>query len=533
MGTRYTCLTSITAVAAVLVTLAVVATCHIGRAAFYDESWVIDFARTPQLPDALARAMHDRQPVAVGYMAAMHTLARWAGGHRWVYRLPAVVAAAGLLVMIGSMTSRWCGVAAWGWAATLFVLACPLFQRYATEIKQYLPAAAVSLGLVLAADRWVDRPSRSAAMCWLILACVGILTGFSTWFAIAGTGLVVCAAWAIKRDRCQVTTTVAAGVVVAVLASVTHLLYNRHISGSDVLKDYWSDQYLSLDWGLAVSGWRMGVEFFEQSWYRYAVPGHVMMAMAVAGWFAWYRCQRVAAVSAAAVVACTVAANLGGFWPLGVRVNLPLVVMAHVCLLAGPLVFMGWGWAKWSGRRVGDKLDAPRPTDDATANPGGHAVVSWVGVAVGVVLSVGVMYETRGAEYETAAIDQLLGELARVAGADDLVLMTPAALVNQQLGGDSIAGSIRLAPWPQEGKMLELYQPLIRGHEKGRVWFAAGHHNQPMQEKWEALGRGLSDRGRFERTWSGKMVALYCFSPVEWEEIKSFQPADTAATRSP
>ena len=549
-------LPQVTSIIAVMVGLSVVVVAHAGRSSFYDEAWVIQYARSPSLTEALSWVMHDRQPAAAGYLAVMYSLARVADGHAWLYRMPAAAAAAAVIGMTGWLAGRWCRTATWGWAAALVVLACPLFQRYATEVKQYLPAAAISLGLIIAADRWVTDRSRGGIYAWVTLAVAGVVTGFSTWFAVSGTGMVMVVAWVVKAYRegdlrsprplhapldwnaaGQMWVTCALGLLVIAVAVVIHLTFNRFISGSGVLDDYWSDQFLRLSCRWPADVWQVGAGLFEQAWYRYSVPGQRMMAGAVIGWLMWCWRQPIAGWSVATVIAATLMANTLGLWPLGVRVNLPLVVLAHLCLLAGPMIALGWVTrGRWS--KVADPGGEKR--SEQTVESGGDrrikdsepktpsrrwVTLQWAGVVVTGCLLIGVVHETCGADYETAAVGQLLDELARRAGSDDLVLMTTAAYVNQQLRADAVPGRVIEAPWPQLDQMVDLYWPLIQNHDQGTVWFAAGHHNDPMRLKWEELGRGLSEYGRFEKSWSGKNVALYHFEPTQREKIRSIGPA--------
>lgn len=526
-------------ITAVLIGLTGVAAFHVGRSAFYDEAWVVQFARSSTLRESLGWAIRDRQPVAAGYLAVMHLLAKVTDEHLWLFRMPSVAAAAMVLLMTGWLAGRWCRVPALGWAACLFLLACPLFQRYATEIKQYLPAAAISVGLLIAADQWASTRRGMIGVAWLALAVMGLLLAFSTWFAVAGTGITLFVVWAYRRDRSRIAQTVAFGAVVAVVGATVHLAFNRHISGSSSLKQYWADQFLPLDWSWPAAAWQMGDGLFEQAWYRYAVPGDLFMALALGGWFAWLWREPVAASAVAAVVGGTLAANLAGIWPLGVRINLTLVVLGHLCVLAGPMVLGGKLVQMWLTPRA-DREEEGRAERRLLSGEAtglgvrkGYRILQGLGFAATLVLVVATVHETRGADYEAADVDRLLGELAQRTEPDDLLVMTTAAHVNQTVCGPSLRGTIVPAPWPEQGRMWALYVPLIRHHQRGKVWFAAGHHNPPMEEKWKELVNALSPHGRIERVWSGKNVALYCFKPINWPRMLSIQDEHSHHTDPP
>lgn len=538
-------------IALVVVTTGVVALSHAGRAAFYDEAWVIGFARAQTLAEGLAQAYNDRQPIAVGYLAFMHGLAELAGGRMWAYRLVSAGFMLAMVLAAGAMAGRWARYSALGFAAALLLLACPLLQRYATEIKQYLPAAALSVGLILAADRWVNPGCGREESCqhgegkrcgrgawvWFVLALAGVMVSFAAWFAVAGTGAVVFAVWLWRRDRAQIITTVVVGLMVMIAAAAVHLLFNRHISGSNVLADYWGDLFLPRDMSWPVAAWHMGAGLFEQAWYRYTVPGPWLMGLSITGWVVWCVRQPMAGAAAGATVGVTLLANTLGLWPMGVRVNLPLVVIAHLCLMAGPLVILGGLIHRWLPglELISESRGVVRPgasaPDSSSADAshvegaGGRSSrntvgrsVWWLGglsMAIGVVLAVGVVKETRGADYEVAAVGNLLEVLSQRSKPGDVVLMTPAVSVNHQMRGGAIAGTIHAMPWPDERSVLKSYLPRIERAGVARVWLASGHHNAPMHEVWRGLSQALSRRGRLERVWEGRLVALYEFQPAD------------------
>ena len=540
-------------ITAVLICLVGIVAYHIDRSAFYDEAWVVQFARASTLSESLSLAIHDRQPIAMGYLSVMHTLTYIVDGHLWPYRLPSVVAATAIVLITAWQADRWSRIPGlgWGWLACLFLLACPLFQRYATEIKQYLPAAAVSLGLVVATECWTNHPSRIAVWSWFFLAIAAVVTAFATWFTLAGTGMVLFLTWVLRiywnriaiqpssvqpEDvhkvnllscyKIQIRLTVMIGLAILVLAAFVHLGFNRHLSGSSVLQEYWADQFLPNDLSWPIAAWHMGANLFEQAWYRYTVPGQLMMALAVAGWLAWLWRQPVAAWAVMATVGVTLAANTAGLWPLGIRINLTLVVLAHLCVLAGPTVILGWIFYQWLQScsiedQLNTKIDtiAGQSPSQELVHPKTRNLAQWLGLAATLMLVTATLYETQGADYETANVGGLIQELARHSAPDDLILMTTAAFVNREVTKTQLGVDPVLAPWPQEGAMTRLYLPLIQQHQRGRVWFAAGHHNASLETKWNELGQALSPYGRFEKYWSGKNTALYCFEPTSWSTI--------------
>lgn len=513
---------SVMVIGLIVATFACVVALHARRSPFYDETWVVEYAGAPTAVDGLAMTIQNHRPVSLGYLMMMRAVASVADTPLWLYRVPSAIFCLVILLLVGWLVMRWCGVWSIGVAggALLLLLGCPILQRYTTEIKQYIPSAALTLGLVVSVDRWVYHSKRAWAWAWFLLAVASILGSFSAWFAVVGTGVIVFAGWLIQGNRDQIFRTVAFGVGAAALATLVYMGFNRHIAQSGSLATYWAHQYLPRDLSWPAAAWETSVSLFEQAWYRYEVSGAAMVLLACAGWGAWCCRQPIAALATAATVVITLTANMAQLWPLGIRVNLQLILIGHVCLLAGPAVLCGWVTRQWLIGSV-DQAKGIQAVSERTNPPDSPLRVrmptkaQWLSVLLVLALAVGVIRESRNADYEVAAVGELLNELATMAGPNDLVVLSPTAYVNYQLTNVRIEGDIRRGPWLAGERGLQRYLYLAHSlrHKSGRALFAVGHWNPPMRQHWEQLSQALSTQGRFTKVWSGHMVAIYALEP--------------------
>ena len=501
-------------VAVVMATTLFVIVWHADRSLWNDEVWIIDAASQPTYSQALSAAKDARVTVSPGYLAVSHVCAGWSQGRPWMFRIPPAIFGVGLLVGMAILLARLTGNLSLGIAAVLIFLASPMIQRYLTEAKQYTAAAMFTVGLIVCADWWVRSRRMTAGIMWLIIALLAVVMSFAAWFTVAGTGLVVWVSWLVKKERIRFIQTTGYGVLIAGLAAVVYLGFVRPISSrvSQEFATYWSDAYLPLDGSWPTGAWEIGNEILRQAWYLYAVPTWAMLLLAGVGWIVWYRRQRIAAIAALATVSITILASTLHIWPLGARINIPLLAILHLSMLAGLLGMLGRAINKKSSRAKSNKTIFERePVDRGDVMP---VRVDLAALLLAGVLAIGIIVESSGADYEVAAVDQLLDEVAAQAEQHDLVLLDWTASINQRLLPRAIQGTIGVAAWPDVDKVVDETQRSIDGWSGRYVFIAVGHHNAELVVGWEVLGKALSEYGRFEKVWAGKLAALYRFEPL-------------------
>lgn len=487
-----------------VVVLTLVAVWHADRSAWYDEAWVIEYLDAPTPLATLDLCVANHRPMAWGYAWMMWPVGHTAGDALWAYRVPSALFAALLALATGILVLQWSEVRALGVVAVIFLLSSPFLQRYATEIKQYMPEAALSVTLILLTQWWSRCGRRAAAIAWLIVALLTLLLTFSGWFVVAACGLVIALRWLRPLRKSQLVTTLIFGAIIAALAAALHLGYSRHIATGS-FEASWAEEFVPFDrhWPGAI--FNRLVEMQRRAWVSYDIPAKAMIASAAVGWLVWLRRQPVAALAAGLSIGITLAANVAGVWPLGIgaraRVNLPLIVLLNLCMLALPLGLIGF-LTDALRRRV---PDTPRP----------RLVMEWAGFVLCLLLAAFVLRESSAADYEVAQVRLLLREVAQQARGEDLVILEETSAVQLRFDGPAVPGRVLRAPWPAPETVLTDYMPLATQPGYSRVWLAAGHHNDALASTWQSLGEALSTRGRWRQVWQGRLVALYLFEPSE------------------
>jgi hypothetical protein len=485
---------------------------HVQRSVFYDEAWVIEAAIAPSVTEGWAVLLHDKSPAGAGYTAMLHELAVLSPPSIGLSRAAHMVFALAAVLLAMKLAHAWHPS---GWAMIVpaaLLLAMPMFQRYGTEVKQYIVEAALTLGLIVAAQAWLAGPAakrRRAGWCWFILALLAVLMTFAGWFSVAGTGGVVFLAWLMRGEKAQLRRTMAMGTAIAAVAAVMHTQYNKHISGSSILEGYWTDYYLPLSGQWPAKLGDMLTKLFSDCWYRYErLPGRAMLIAAVIGFIAWIRRRPASGVAALAVVLVTLAASTARLWPLNLRVNLHLLVILHLAVAAGPVVFVSWLAGKIRRARANGSERPP-------------ARAAWAVLSVmGALFVAGLLWrESRGASYEVESNGRLLDEVAKAAVPGDIVILLPAAAISQRLAPRAIAGLMRTAPWPAKATIVRDVMPLA-GTLRRPVLIAVSHHKPAsgVPEAVAELGQAFSPFGRFsQQRFEGDDaggVAIYRFEPT-------------------
>jgi len=322
---------------------------------------------------------------------------------------------------------------------------------------------------------------------------------FAGWFAVAGTGALLFAVWCWKRRKLQVLLTVAMGVVVLAVAASLHMGFNRHLAGSDGLHDFWQNYFLPLDATLPAAAWSLGNDLLGQAWASYPSLYDVLLPASMVGFACWVWRDRGAAAAVLAVFAVTLAANLAGKWPLGHRLNLPLIMLGSAAVFAAPLALVGWYL-----HRRGRHLDLPRRSLRVTP-----FWLSALTVTATLALAGLAIHESRSADHSPADLHALLAELDTRSQRGDLVVLDGAVTINQQLFGPELAADRLNHRWPLPEMVDDTLINSIEARPRRRIFFASGHHNPDMAAQWTEIGKALEPYGRWERVWSGRMVALF------------------------
>ncbi len=503
--------------------LCVVAVVHRDRPIWYDESWVVDFAMQPTLGDTLRTTLEQQQPAAVGYMALMHLIEPWAV-QPWRYRLASILAGAVVLLLAGRLAADWVGRnRSMGFAAAGLLLVSPLLQRYTIEIKQYMIEVALTLSLIIAASSWIQTKNQRVAMLWVLLSMAAMLLTFAGWFAVAGTGLLLLFYLAWQRRQREWIALLASIGFIGSLGLIVYLTYTRHLANADHLHDYWQTEYLPRDLTLLSTAYRMGNQLLAEAWYTYpslALMKDAWLPVAIVGWGLWFKRERTSALAAAMVVVMTLIANLLGKWPLGMRVNLPMVVIGLLCQLALPLGL--WGlWRDRVEQRVKKSTigsDAGLPGSDASMESTKTLSVPWhdirrqsMAVMIALIGTVLVSLETRQHDFRVADIHGLLKAIGQQVGPDDLLLYDSIIEVNRRMQGRTFVNALLAEGWPRVIQVTpELHEAVTRTHSQsgGQVYVASGHLNPPMLEKHLLIAPQLAEQASLTLVWQGQLVGL-------------------------
>jgi hypothetical protein len=483
---------------------------HGSRPVWNDEAWVVEYAARPTVAQTLRDDLAARQPAAPGYLALLHGVARLDSGALWKFRIPSAVAAIVLLIAAGILIGCCAGSYALGQGLALFLLASPLLQRYAGEVKQYLLEAALSLLLLVLMDAWLasSRRTGAAGWTWFGVAILTLVSTFAGWFGVAATMLVLIGASLPRCHRARLRLLLPMAGVLCAEALTLYLLFLRPLTQSPLLRDFWSDSYSPHDRTLPRQLWDLGLSYFNQAWYLYHAPARLMLPAAALGWCIWLARAPAVALAAAATVALTILTSIAGCWPDGVRINLALVVILHLCVLIGVA-----GVLRGACAVVGGLISLrPSSASEGTGGTIGRRI-PWLALVTVVLAGAAAtitVHVTREADFSVADVGPLLDQLAARVQPGQVVIADQTADVNLCFHRPALAIKlIEITGTPPEN-----IGPLAGDGSGAPVLIAIGHHNAATSAHWRAFLNATGDSGGcavIEPIWSGHLVALYRF----------------------
>jgi len=483
----------------------IVCTWQIDRPIWYDEAWLVDDAMQPGLTKSLGSATAYRHPVSIGFLAMVHAAVEPGSNRPWMARVPSMFFGGCTLLCAGWLVGSVIQHRAAGFACVAVLLACPAFQRYALEIKQYIPAAMFILLLLCAAAAWCRTGGRPAAYLWLGAAVAGILVAYSAWLMVAASGLIVFCTWALRRDRPQILRTLVFGVTSAAVAATVYFGFARELMSTQTDGAYWQGYFLPRNMDVLAQTFHLCVDRFAEAWYLYDLPRVVWIAAIAAmfvGWVAWLVRERVAALILLAFFILLWLANVAGVWPHAVRVNIGPLLLAHLCVMLGPLLIVKFLVGRW----------APRISDAA------QRATNYAGPLACLLLVSAVLFASRNVRFETASVDRLFDQLVQQVRADDLLLLDTTTFVTQRITGTQLRGQTRRVRWPSKETVLSEYLPLIRGASASRVLIPFGHYSPPLANTFGILRDAVEADGQWQTLWPDdddpvKHVVLLAFTP--------------------
>lgn len=489
------------AAAVAIVALAVSVWPHIDRPIWADEAWMVHAAHESTTIETLGRMTEWKMPGAVGYVAVLKGSVELFPGQIAPMRMISLISAAVVIIMIGVWLGRLVQQPTVGMALATTLVASYAFQRFSTEIKQYMLAAALSLCLIEAMQQWLRFGSRRAAGCWFGLALLGVLFTYAVWFAIAATVGVAGIWFLYRKDWTQVRrlTLLAGGVMVVAL--VIHLQYNANIaSGSANLNRYLPG---GVDKGVSIpTRMHMAADAaLGVFWGQHPLERSLPLALLVPVGFAiWLWRQPVTALLSFAMVAVAVAANAVGKWALWLRMNLPIMAMIHLCLLAMPIAVVLLVFSIKRRRKSSDESTPP------------PLMPTWVAPA-GLVLAIAFgffgVYESRTNGYQPHAVEKLLLAVADDALASDLVILDIATVANQHYVANSFATRTLLVHWPSDHSLR-----FLRSIHQ-RTLITVSLHNHSSMDSFARLKEQVADRGELKLAKQLHMAALFEYVPYK------------------
>ena len=492
---------------------------HLNRSAFYDEAWVLEAAIEPEVTQGWAILLHNSSPAPAGYVTFMHYFSTLVPLEVTAFRVASAMAGGCVVLLALRLASGWTRHLVPTLAVVAVLLLMPMFQRYATEVKQYVFEAAITLGLLLTMRDWVAGPPASrirAGWIWFLLALLAILCTFAAWFSVAGTGLVAGLVLIKNREYLQLRRAFTFAFALALIAVVIHTQFNRHIAGSATIEGFWHQYYLPLDLNWPSHAFRSLAGLIENCWFRYErVSGSIVLLLAIVGLITWIRHDPVTGFGVLGVLIIPLAAATFKLWPLNLRVNLHMLVLLHLAAVFAPIQFIGWLMCRYGtrNRRENSRL-----------------ILRWLGLVPALLLLGVVWRESGSADYEIASVDKLLDRTAALATDDDVVVLMPAARVNQSMVPRSIAGLIRESGWVTVGTSRKELIPLMGLSTRRSVLLAVSHHHGAVIEGFAELAESLSSRGRLTIIWQDRFVALYRFthhpsdSTSSWDTLENGVP---------
>jgi hypothetical protein len=183
------------------------------------------------------------QGAPVLFLFAQRLIVLVGGNNEYALRLLPLAAGILLLPLVHLMARRVADpvVAA---VATTLVAFSPSLIRYSTEVKQYSSDAAIAIGLVLVGSWAATSPTGRRQLVALGLAgAVAVWSAHPAVFVLAGTGVVLAARAARRRDAREVAGLAAVGVAWSASIALLYAVSLRKLEQNEFLTGYWQDGF--------------------------------------------------------------------------------------------------------------------------------------------------------------------------------------------------------------------------------------------------------------------------------------------------
>lgn len=193
------------------------------------------------LGESLAPLQYD-QAAPPGFVALLVLAKDLLGPGELALRAPAFVASLASLPLFVLLTRRMLRPAAVSIAAALLAVA-PLLVYYSSFAKQYASDALLSIVLLLATLRVLEK-RRAAVACFTLVSAASVWLSHPAAFVVAGAGVTAAGLALRRRDTQQLTRLLLAGVAILVSLAIVLASSDRDTTRNEFLLGYWKAGFL-------------------------------------------------------------------------------------------------------------------------------------------------------------------------------------------------------------------------------------------------------------------------------------------------
>lgn len=217
-------------------------------------------------------------------------------------------------------------------ALALFALN-PRLVYYSSEVKQYILDVAVTIGLLLIAERLFNtHPSKKDFASLTLAGLVALWFSHPALFVLAGLGLALGLVYLVKRDYASLRFTLGMGAAWVVNLILLYLLILKDLRQNTFMQAYWRDAFVPMPPWHDV-GWYL-TGFHENIDWQFGIPYAALFVfgLMLSGWYMLWRHKREYALVFACILFVTLTASSLQLYPVFERMTLFLIPVGLILI---------------------------------------------------------------------------------------------------------------------------------------------------------------------------------------------------------
>jgi len=268
----------------------------------------------------------------IGFLLVEKIANSFFGRSEYALRLvPLIVGIASiwLFYLLLKRTTRGAGLLT---ALALFILN-PRLVYYSSEVKQYILDVAVTLGLLLFADRLFDPKPQKRDFLWMALAgFAGIWFSQPALFVLAGIGLALVIFYLRKHDYSNLGYLIGIGFLWVATISLLYFLVLRNLQQNAFIREYWQGAFLPFPPWSDIGWFKLSINGIIATQFGIPYGTYFVFALMLLGWMILWRRNQNYAITLGLIFIITLAASALQLYPVAERMVLFLIPMGLLLL---------------------------------------------------------------------------------------------------------------------------------------------------------------------------------------------------------